>query len=318
MFYLSLPWICYFLLLAESKILWDGRMHREYPSFLLDVSGEPYLTNVKGPRAASVYIKGLGQEVTPTPLWNERIYPDQPYPAVQTEQAIRVLIGGLSVYKPGVGRPQSGLRRTDLIAHKNGSSINLIPSIGKGRVAFHFSVLMDEWYKPDPIHEYQLVYIETPDKSRVFTLQLGSPFKNPTEQLPAPGADRLKILNHNREVIYEVDFKEETWQNFAVVVDWKRRTLQVFYSENETFLERATNVLPNYTLRKGIAGRGEFHFGLLKFPIVNGDDPEEVRGDFEHHGVQEAVVHSMMYSGVFIENVEETGLSIGSKSKYDV
>uniref|UniRef100_UPI0037870B62 Glycoside hydrolase 131 catalytic N-terminal domain-containing protein n=1 Tax=Coprinopsis cinerea (strain Okayama-7 / 130 / ATCC MYA-4618 / FGSC 9003) TaxID=240176 RepID=UPI0037870B62 len=296
-----------------GKVLWDGRAPRNYTSFHLDASVDPYLTVVKGPRAASIYTRLLGREVTPTPLWNDRLFPEVPYPAVSTEQALLVLIGNSSVFTPGSsGRPQTGFRRTELIAQVNGSNIDLIPIIGKGRVAFHFSVLMDEWHKLDMIHEHQLVFVEPSDGSHVFTLQVGSPFTNPTGPLPAPRADWLKILNHNLDVLFETEFTDETWHNFAVIVDWEKRTLQVWYSQNENNLVWVTPVLPNETVKRGTAGRGDFHFGILKLPLVNVADPPEVRDDVVHYGIQPPTTHGIMYSGVFIEDLED-GLSVGNK-----
>ena len=46
-------------------------------------------------------------------------------------------------------------------------------------------------------------------------------------------------------------------------------------------------------------------------------DPPEVRGDVVHYGIQEGTVEGLMYSGVFIEDLED-GLSLGNGKKHAV
>ena len=75
---------------------------------------------------------------------------------------------------------------------------------------------------------------------------------------------RLKILNHKLDVVFETKFKDDTWHNFAVLVDWDMKTVQTFYSQGLLPLSPVSKVIPNLTVKDGAAGRGEFHFGVLK------------------------------------------------------
>jgi Glycoside hydrolase 131 catalytic N-terminal domain len=92
----------------------------------------------------------------------------------------------------------------------------------------------------------------------------GSPFTNPTEPLPARKAEYLKVLDRDLNVVFEAKFIDDAWHNFAVIVDWDKKTLQAFYSQDQRTLLPVSKVVPNLSVKDGAAGRGEFHFGLLK------------------------------------------------------
>jgi Glycoside hydrolase 131 catalytic N-terminal domain len=74
----------------------------------------------------------------------------------------------------------------------------------------------------------------------------------------------LRIRSHNSTVLFATQFVPSAWHNFAVVVDWNKLTLQVFYSLNGESLVAVTNVEDNSSVGKGPAAQGDFHFGLLK------------------------------------------------------
>jgi len=54
------------------------------------------------------------------------------------------------------------------------------------------------------------------------------------------------------------------WHNFAVVVNWSKFTLQVFYSQDGLPLGAVTTVTENSSAGRGPQGQGDFHFGVLK------------------------------------------------------
>lgn len=113
-------------------------------------------------------------DITATPLWTERLHPDAAFPAIATEQTLRVFIGNTSIFVPGgSGVPQKGFRRTELIAQVNGSTGTARAELCKGRKAYHFSMLMETLKPLDLIHEYQVVFVEPSDGSHIFGVQLG-------------------------------------------------------------------------------------------------------------------------------------------------
>ena len=74
----------------------------------------------------------------------------------------------------------------------------------------------------------------------------------------------LNIRSHNTSVLFQTPCVDNTWHNFAVVVDWDKLTLQVYYSQDGQPLKAVTNVEDNSSAVKGPNGQGDFHVGLVK------------------------------------------------------
>ncbi|KDR82534.1 hypothetical protein GALMADRAFT_220528 [Galerina marginata CBS 339.88] len=292
-----------------TPIIFDGRAPFNYTKADFDGSVDPYLTVVKGSENASHYTQLLGRSTAPTPLWNKRVFPLLPFPTVPSEQVLAVSIDNSSVFVPG-GNPQFGFRRTDVIAEKDFSPSNLLPQMEAGVTVFHFSIKLDEKKPLNYNHEYQIVFIEPNDGSHVFGIQLGSPFTNPTGKLPAQNAHNFKVLDHALNVLFSIPFISVSWHNFAVQVDWDKNTLAVLYSKDADPLKAVTKVVPNLTHATSSAGQGDFHFGVLKLPLVNPEDSPANQGDVVHHGIQEGTTEGLLYSGVFVEGVQ-SGISLG-------
>ncbi|KAF8993506.1 hypothetical protein BDQ17DRAFT_1368244 [Cyathus striatus] len=295
---------------AATPVIYDGRAPFSLTASDLDASHDPYLTIVKGTEAASHYSTLLGHSVPSTPLWNKRVFPLLPFPTVPSEQSISVNIDNSSIFSPGGSNPQFGFRRTDIIAQQNGNHTALVPLMENGVTVFHFSIKLDEAHPLNYNHEYQIVFIEPNDGSHVFGIQLGSPFTNPTGMLPAPQAHSFKVLDHALNVLFTAPFTSDAWHNFAVRVDWNNLTLAAFYSKDGSPLKQVTKVVPNLSTAAGAAGQGDFHFGVLKLPLVNPADSASDQADVVHHGIQEGTTEGLIYSGVFVES-EKTGVSIG-------
>lgn len=49
---------------------------------------------------------------------------------------------------------------------------------------------------------------------------------------------------------------------------------------------------------------------LKQLPLVNPTDTAQNQGDVVHHGIQEGTTEGLLYSGVFVEGVEN-GISVG-------
>jgi hypothetical protein len=109
----------------------------------------------------------LGKKVPPTPLWNRSMC------LPQTEEAISVTIDNSSVFVPG-GTPQPGFRRTELIAQAGNNRSALDVDMESGVTVFHFSIRVDKERPLNYTHEYQIVFIEAPDGTHVFGIQLGN------------------------------------------------------------------------------------------------------------------------------------------------
>ncbi|KAJ7366136.1 hypothetical protein DFH08DRAFT_679321 [Mycena albidolilacea] len=274
---------------VTSGTIYDGRVPYSASSAALDTSTGPFLTAVKGQNeSASYYSEFLGHSALPTSLWNERGRP--------SEQVISIKIDNTSVFVPGGGPPQYGFRRTELIAQKNGNSTAVDEEMEIGTTVFHFSIKADPERPLNYSHEYQIVFIEPSDGTHVFGIQLGSPFTNPTSQLPAKNAHSFKVLDHALNVRFTTPFVPLVWHNFAIAVDWQNRTLTVSYSIEGFPTRVVTPTVGNPTVTAGTVG--DFHFGL---PLVNPQDSTVDQGDVVHHGIQEGTTEGLFYSGVFVD-----------------
>ncbi|TCD62641.1 hypothetical protein EIP91_006594 [Steccherinum ochraceum] len=292
-------------LAAASPLIWDGRAPFTLDGDDLNNSTGPYLTVVKGATEDATHYTTLhGHSLAPTPLWNK-------FSVFPSEQVVSVSIDNSSVFIPGGSTPQNGFRRTDIIAANDGDHADLIPLMEQGTTVFHFSIKKDDKRPLNYNHEYQIVFIEPNDGTHVFGIQLGSPFTNPTGPLPVKNAHSFKVLDHALNVLFMAPFTSEDWHNFAIQVDWNARTLAVFYSTEGQLLKPVTKVLPNLSATAGADGQGDFHFGVLKLPLVNPADTPANQGDVVHFGIQEGTTEALFYSGVFVENVTK-GVSIGN------
>ncbi|KAM5536930.1 hypothetical protein V8D89_009477 [Ganoderma adspersum] len=288
-----------------TPVIWDGRARFNLTNADLDASTGPFLTVVKGCENASHYSQLHGHFLLPTPLWNEGILHTQP-----REQVLSVSIDNSSVFLPGGTNPQFGFRRTDIIAANNGEHTNLVTQMETNQTIFHFSIQEDETRPLNYTHEYQIVFIEPNDGSHVFGIQLGSPFTNPTGPLPVPNAHSFKVLDHALNVLFSTRFTSRAWHNFAIEVDWNARTLAVWYSQDAELLRQVVTTTLNPTAAGGADGQGDFHFTVLKLPLVNPADSPANQGDVVHYGIQEGTTEALLYSGVFVEDAAQ-GVSRG-------
>ncbi|OAX36806.1 hypothetical protein K503DRAFT_743731 [Rhizopogon vinicolor AM-OR11-026] len=280
-------------LVSATPLIYDGRAPFNYTSEDLNNSLDPYLSAVKGSNNASFYTQFLGHSHAPTPLW---------MPGIQ-EQAMTISIDNSSVFVPGGSQPQYGFRRTDLIAQKDSNHTALDAIADVGTTVFHVSIQEDSAKPLNMSHEYQIVWIEPNDGSHIFEIQLGSPFTIPTGTVPVSDARSLKVRNHALTLLFETPFTSNDWHNFAIQVDWTNRTLGVFYSTNATPLAAVTGLEDNSAAQLGVAAQGDYHFGVLKLPLVNLNDTAAQQSDVVHFGIQEGDAEALNYSGVFIESI---------------
>ncbi|KIJ59263.1 glycoside hydrolase family 131 protein [Hydnomerulius pinastri MD-312] len=302
-------------LASATPLLYDGRTPYNYTNDDLNNSVDPYLSVVKGSTEnATYYTTLLGHSLNPTPLWNNYLVPWLPFPILSypTEQPVTIAIDNTSIFIPGgtPPEPQNGFRRTELIAQKNDNHTALNGVTDVGTTVFHVSIRADDALPLNMTHEYQIVWIEPNDGSHVFEIQLGSPFTDPTGPLPVADAHYLKVRNHALDLLFETPFTSGDWHNFAVQIDWTQLTLGVFYSTNDQPLEAVTGIEDNSSTPAGVAGQGDYHFGVLKLPLVDPSETPSEQADVVHYGIQEGDKEALTYSGVFIESIEG-GVSAG-------
>ncbi|KAG8922218.1 hypothetical protein FRC03_009955 [Tulasnella sp. 419] len=291
---------------AATPILYDGRAPLTYTETDINVPKAPYVYVVKGYGVNATEYVDFKKVLPPTPLWYK---PSGPLGLIPKpiEQTIHIKIDNSSVFIPG-GNPanaQYGFRRTEIISQNDKALLEV------GTTVFHFSIAKDDLQPLNLKHEYQIVFIEPNDGTHVFGVRVGSNFAAPRQKkLPTPNANNLEVVDHAWNVIYSVPFSSLTWHNFAVQVDWDKRTLGVFASKGANPLKKVTGLVPNLTTKPGADGQGDFHIGVLKLPLANPKDTLEQQGDVVHRGIQEGTTEGLYYSGVFVEAITG-GVSTG-------
>ncbi|KAG8759190.1 hypothetical protein FRC11_002412 [Ceratobasidium sp. 423] len=223
------------------------------------------------------------------------------------EQTVAVKVDNTSVFVPGgnVANSQFGFRRTEILAQNQN-----ITSMETGTTVFHLSVMRDTSKPLNTSHEYQFSFLEVPTGNHVFSMSTGTPFSIPATSPDSEDANNIRILDFSNKAIYSAPFPADgSWTNLAIQVDWNALTLAVFASQGALPLKAVTGLVPNEGVPSGTAGQGEFHFGLLKYPIADPKDGANA-SNTPHFGIQEGSTDGLFFSGVFVEDAT-TGISAG-------
>ncbi|KAF4625545.1 hypothetical protein G7Y89_g12622 [Cudoniella acicularis] len=179
-------------------------------------------------------------------------------------KAVEITINNSSIFLSGGKNLQYGFRRAELVAG-NGSDVTNV-----GVKTFHWSNRQDAERPMNLSHEYMNVWHEANDyASNQFSLNAGvmldqdRPVASGNASLSGVGMDRVlwKVLDRKNDVIWSTPILSGAWQNWGIVVDYVKNTLQVYYSANYDSLVAVTNPVPNDN-----SGGGQFHVGMLKKP----------------------------------------------------
>ncbi|KAF8245348.1 hypothetical protein K440DRAFT_556022 [Wilcoxina mikolae CBS 423.85] len=258
-----------------AQVIWDGRLHCANP-LVLDVNTtSPYNVNYNKGQSNWSDIVSF-PEVTPS-LFD--IQPDT--------KAWELSINDKSIFVPGgPSSRQNGFRRSELMPNINNGSDKTVQGIR----TLHFSIQKDMKHPLNVSHLYQLTFIETADfSSHIWTLSYGAT----TEEGHSPTALRLTssgAKGAKEKLLFQVEFKEDQWHNFAIQVDFDNNALSAYYSAGYSELKRVVK------LGKGQNdSTGKDHIGILKQPT--GETKDVVHQGYQPSGINEGV----LYGGVFIE-----------------
>ncbi|KAB5595414.1 hypothetical protein CTheo_1091 [Ceratobasidium theobromae] len=275
---------------AQPAIVYDGRAPLNYNGAALDANTAPYSVFVVrgGGRPPSNYVS-FSSTPPPTILWSN---------CKTIEQTIAVKVDNTSVFVPGdnPANSQFGFRRTEILAQNKD-----VTTMESGTTVFHVSVMRDESKPLNASHQYQFAFLEVPSGSTPFSIPATSP--------ASANANDIQILDFSNKVIFSIPFPSNSWVNLAVQVDWDALTLAVFASKGAFPLKPVTPLLPNVGAPSGAGGKGEFHVGLLKYPIANPKDGDNA-AKTPFFGIQEGPTDGLLLSGVFVEDAK-TGVSAG-------
>ncbi|KAH7133445.1 hypothetical protein B0J13DRAFT_678476 [Dactylonectria estremocensis] len=223
------------------------------------------------------YVKGNGLAwsdilLLPTPASPSR------FDAAAGSVPVEVTISDASIFQK-----QNGFRRAGLQFNKDNNEDS--PG-SEGVVTLHFSVLQDKSRPLNLTHEYLNVWHEAADYSaNQFNFEAGTLIGS--ENLPR---DTYKLLDRNNKLIWSTPILADSWQNFAITLDFDKNTIQAWYSHGNTALRPVTRPVSNDN-----SGRGQYQIGILKKPTGTDD---VVNSGYQENGLDEGLI----YSGIFIEN----------------
>ncbi|EFQ34601.1 uncharacterized protein GLRG_09745 [Colletotrichum graminicola M1.001] len=202
-------------------------------------------------------------------------------------QPFEVTINDKSIFAPSANNVQIGFRRAEMLPASNDGTD---PSTD-GVKTLHFSLMKDAQRSLNLSHEYQLVFLESADFStNQVVLKTGSILGQNTAD-----PDTLQLFgNVNSNPVpelFQTKFTPGVFHNFAVKLDFTANTTQVFYSQGNSALKSQGAPVAN-----NIAGKGQFHFGVLKKPVNGG-------ADISKSGEQPANINEgVIYGGIFEED----------------
>jgi hypothetical protein len=133
---------------------------------------------------------------------------------------IQVSINQKSIFRPGSGPPQLGFRRVGLIlAGNNGSDASTT-----GIKTFHWSTHFAGTNQFNYSHEYINVWHERNDfAGSQFNFQTGTLIGREKKG----DASDWKMLDKNDKVVWQMKREKDSWQNFAVTLDYVKKYVDV-------------------------------------------------------------------------------------------
>ncbi|KAK1590409.1 uncharacterized protein LY79DRAFT_579893 [Colletotrichum navitas] len=259
---------------AQCTIQFDGRIAKASTVADFDAKTSPF-------NPANVFGKGLKFSQLIQLPGGQSMFDGN------VSQPFEVTISDKSIFAPSAENVQVGFRRAEMLPASNDGAD---PSTD-GVKTLHFSLMKDAQRPLNLSHEYQLVFLESADFStNQVVLKTGSILGQNTAD-----PDTLQLFgNVNSDPVpelFKTKFTPDVFHNFAVKLDFTANTTQVFYSQGNTPLKSQGAPFVN-----NIAGKGQFHFGMLKKP-VNGGDNIAKSGD-QPANINEGVI----YGGIFEED----------------
>ena len=232
--------------LSFSNIIWDGRVSSWFALEDFDSATlSPYnQTHLHGYENWSDIIKF---PVVPRSLFDFEV----------GTKALEVTVDDSSLFLSGGINLQYGFRRAELNPVPNNCTADHFVD---GKRVIHWSVRADPNRLLNFTHEYQNVFMETNDYSgHQFTMKAGSPYNNmSTGTIPATKTLRIESTTNNgvnEAILFETDYTDSDWHNFAVELDFDNDLITGWYSKNYDNLQMAFPQTPNNNSGGGLCER---------------------------------------------------------------
>ncbi|OLN97937.1 hypothetical protein CCHL11_02648 [Colletotrichum chlorophyti] len=267
---------------GQCALQFDGRIPKAFTAADFDGKSSPFNT-------ANVFGKGLKFSDLIKLPGGQSLFD------VNSTQPLEVTINDKSIFAPSETNVQVGFRRAELLPLSNDGQ----DASTDGIKTLHFSLKKDPQRPLNLSHEYQLVFLESADFStNQVVLKTGTILGQNTAD-----PDTLQLFgNVNSSPVpelFKTKFTEGVFHNFAIKLDFTKNTTEVFYSQGNSALKSQGAPVSN-----NIAGKGQYHFGMLKKPVNGGSDITK-SGD-QPSGINEGII----YGGIFQEDSSSGCISL--------
>jgi hypothetical protein len=201
----------------KCPIIFDGRIPTNTTLPVFDTSSSPYSPKyVKGENLTWSSILRF-PDISPSRF-------DATVRGKPKYKSVEVTINDNSLFRAG-GNLQPGFRRAGLLLASDTNPLNS-DAADSGIVTFHWSVSQDPHRALNLSHEYMNVWHERADYAgNQFSFVGGIVLK----QDGGTGVDTKeereswKVMDRNNSVVFRVPISFETWQNFAIQLDYNKR-----------------------------------------------------------------------------------------------
>ncbi|KAG0147663.1 hypothetical protein CROQUDRAFT_42580 [Cronartium quercuum f. sp. fusiforme G11] len=275
--------ILHHLSITSAELLADGRIPLGIPTKDFD-------------RPNSKLVKKFKQIITPLNKLKYRVSAFLflvPTAGAGFEQEIGTRLTNDSIFYPGqnLNQGQYGFRRTGVVLQMDQTTTQTDVT------AFHLTVRTSSKHPLNISHGYLLGFLENPTVSdHIWDIFYGSDFNSdPTASLPSKGANRIRVRDFARKELYSIPLEPIKLYNFAILCDWNKNELSVFSSIGDLNLQQVTKSIPNDPKAINSATKSDFHFEVIRFPVVNPEDNPTDRGDVVHHGLHVCQLTKYIY-----------------------
>lgn len=169
-----------------------------------------------------------------------------------------------------------------------------------GVVTYHWSVRQNRDTPLNFTHEYVAVSHETANAGGNHFQLVAGLIIGKENRYPALN---WKVLDRTKHIIFQTPILfTNDWENFAITLNYNKRTIQVFYSTGQNHLSAVTaiedNTKDNYSPKDNLNPNDEgglFQFGLLR----KSTGAKDARGN-GYQGPQ--FREGLTYGSIFVEN----------------
>ncbi|KAH9816807.1 hypothetical protein DFH28DRAFT_964560 [Melampsora americana] len=184
---------------------------------------------------------------------------------LKEHQEIGAAIKDTCIFQPGgaSGKQQKGFRRSEIVMKYDPKTLE------KDTKIYHHSLRLNAKAPLNTTHQYLLGSLEGSKGNCFYDIAYGTVFDGKVKApKPDKDAEFFKVRDFSRKVIHKVKASPTEIVNFAIEIDYKKKTLQVYSSTGDKKLQKQGKVqkISEEAIKENL-GKGELHAQLIKFPM---------------------------------------------------